>query len=129
MEEALNKSLYKFDKTIAKDLFYKNDYPWEVKHPEDTVIVRFGGYVERTYVDGETHFEHKDYQCVCAVPYDVPIVGEGGKNEFCHGDLLSWKVVRSACGAVVSRQMPSGRSHEMSKGNNLSNDCGAKRRR
>ena len=30
MEEALNKSLYKFDKTIAKDLFYKNDYPWEI---------------------------------------------------------------------------------------------------
>jgi len=66
--------------TELPDAWLENDYPWEVKHPEDTVIVRFGGHVERTYIDGETHFEHKDYQCVCAVPYDVPIVGEGGKN-------------------------------------------------
>jgi starch phosphorylase len=62
------------------DTWLQNDYPWEVKHPEDTVIVRFGGHVERTYIDGVTHFAHKGYQCVYAVPYDVPIVGEGGEN-------------------------------------------------
>lgn len=62
------------------DTWLENAYPWEVKHPEDTVIVRFGGHVERTYIDGVTHFEHKGYKCVCAVPYDVPIIGEGGKN-------------------------------------------------
>lgn len=66
--------------TELPDAWLENDYPWEVKHPEDTVIVKFGGRVDRTYVDGETHFEHKGYQCVCAVPYDVPIVGEGGHN-------------------------------------------------
>ncbi len=66
--------------TELPDAWLENDYPWEVKHPEDTVIVRFGGRVDRTYENGETHFEHKDYQCVCAVPYDVPIVGDGGKN-------------------------------------------------
>ncbi len=66
--------------TELPDAWLENDYPWEVKHPEDTVIVRFGGHVERTYADGETHFEHKGYQMVCAVPYDVPILGEGGKN-------------------------------------------------
>ena len=62
------------------DTWLENDYPWQVKHPEDTVVVRFGGHVERTYIDGVTHFEHKGYKSVCAVPYDVPIVGAGGKN-------------------------------------------------
>ena len=62
------------------DAWLENDYPWEVMHPEDTVIVKFGGYVDRTYENGETHFEHKGYQSVCAVPYDIPIVGEGGTN-------------------------------------------------
>ena len=62
------------------DAWLENDYPWETAHPEDTVIVNFGGYVERTYEDGETHFAHKGYQSVCAIPYDIPIVGEGGRN-------------------------------------------------
>ena len=66
--------------TELPDAWLENDYPWEVKHPENTVIVRFGGRVERTYEDGETRFEHKDYQCVCAVPYYVPIIGDGGKD-------------------------------------------------
>ncbi|MBR3243462.1 MAG: glycogen/starch/alpha-glucan phosphorylase, partial [Parasporobacterium sp.] len=66
--------------TALPDAWLENDYPWEVKHPENTVIVRFGGRVDRTYENGETQYEHKGYQSVCAVPYDVPIVGEGGKN-------------------------------------------------
>lgn len=66
--------------TELPDAWLENDYPWETKHPEGTVVVRFGGRVERTLIDGETHFEHKDYQCVCAVPYDVPIIGADGRN-------------------------------------------------
>ena len=62
------------------DAWLENDYPWEVMNPKRQVEVRFGGYVERTYVDGETHFEHKGYQSVAAIPYNIPIVGEGGKK-------------------------------------------------
>ena len=56
------------------------DYPWEFPKPEDAVEVHFGGRVERTFRDGRTYYEHKDYQTVKAVPYDVPIIGYGGKT-------------------------------------------------
>ncbi len=60
------------------DSWLENEYPWENKKVEYTVVVRFGGYVDRRYENGEMHYEHKGYQCVLAVPYDVPIVGAGG---------------------------------------------------
>ena len=60
------------------DAWLENDYPWEVMHAKRQITVRFGGFVERTYVDGETRFEHKGYQSVAAIPYNIPIVGEGG---------------------------------------------------
>ena len=66
--------------TELPDDWLENDYPWEVKHPENAVIVRFGGRVDRTFENDQMHYEHKDYKQVFAVPYDVPIVGEGGKN-------------------------------------------------
>ncbi len=52
----------------------------ELAKPDDAVIVRFGGYVDRQYRDGKMTFEHKDYLSVNAVPYDVPVVGYGGRD-------------------------------------------------
>lgn len=62
------------------DPWLKNGYPWEIRNSHRTVQVHFGGKVNRTYEDGKIHFEHVDYQTVLAVPYDVPIVGYGGKT-------------------------------------------------
>ena len=62
------------------DAWLENGYPWELAKPDDAVIVRFGGYVDRQYRDGKMTFEHKDYLSVNAVPYDVPVVGYGGRD-------------------------------------------------
>ncbi len=60
------------------DAWLENGYPWELAKPDESVEVRFGGYVDRQYRDGKMDFEHRDYFSVNAVPYDVPIVGYGG---------------------------------------------------
>jgi starch phosphorylase len=48
---------------------------WEVAVPEETQIVRFGGYVEQVMVDGKLTFHHRGYQKVRAVPYEMPVMG------------------------------------------------------
>ena len=53
-------------------------YPWERRRPEDAVIVRYGGHVERDYTEAEPKFRWVGGELVRAVPYDVPILGYGG---------------------------------------------------
>lgn len=62
------------------DPWLTNGYPWEVRNSDSAVHVHFGGTVNRTYENGKIYFEHVGYQTVRAVPYDVPIVGYGGKT-------------------------------------------------
>ncbi len=55
-----------------------DEYPWEVRRPDYTCMVRFGGYTRMykdTHGDGRliVHWEHDEE--VLAVPYDVPISG------------------------------------------------------
>ena len=50
-------------------------YPWETQKPNESVIVRFGGEIEKNFENGKLNFTHKNYESVLAVPYDVPIVG------------------------------------------------------
>ncbi len=59
------------------DQWLKNGNPFELRRPEYAKEVKFGGYIETTYVDGNYHFEHKNYRSVLAVPVDLPIVGYG----------------------------------------------------
>ncbi|MBD5461265.1 MAG: glycogen/starch/alpha-glucan phosphorylase, partial [Lachnospiraceae bacterium] len=60
------------------DNWLENGNPFELRRPEYTKTVKFGGYVD-VHVDenGRGHFEQKNYQSVRAVPYDLPIVGYG----------------------------------------------------
>lgn len=62
------------------DPWLTNGYPWEIRNAGNSVPVHFGGTVNRTYENGKIYFEHVDYQTVLAIPYDVPIVGYGGKT-------------------------------------------------
>ena len=57
------------------DQWLKNGNPFELRRPEYAKEVKFGGYIETSYVNGNYHFEHKNYQSVLAVPVDMPIVG------------------------------------------------------
>lgn len=58
------------------DSWLKNDaYPFEIRKHDKSVIVKFGGTVVPTWVDGKMVYIQKDYEPILAVPYDVPIPG------------------------------------------------------
>ena len=55
--------------------------PFELRRPEYTKEVKFGGYVTvKTDEKGRQHFVQEGYQSVHAVPYDLPIIGYGNGN-------------------------------------------------
>lgn len=56
------------------DEWLKNGYPWEVKRPDRSVVVRFRGQVRMDQVDGRMVFRHENFESVLAVPYDIPVV-------------------------------------------------------
>ena len=60
------------------DAWMDDGYPWARKRSSDSIIVKFGGKVEREFVDGEMQYKYVDYDCIKAVPYDLPIIGFGG---------------------------------------------------
>lgn len=63
------------------DTWLQEGFPWEIRKPNDSVIVRFYGNPE-TYRDpltGEVRWRTTNSYAVRAVPYDVPIIGY--KNE------------------------------------------------
>ncbi len=58
------------------DNWLKHGYPFEIKRPEYTYEVRFGGYVRSEMgANGKVNFIHDGYDSVLAIPYDMPIVG------------------------------------------------------
>lgn len=60
------------------DNWLEDGNPFELRRPEYTKEVKFGGYVN-VHVDqnGRNVFTQEGYQSVKAVPYDMPIVGYG----------------------------------------------------
>ena len=57
------------------------DYPWETASPAKAITVNFGGQIERHFKeDGKMEFEYVDATRVKAIPYEVPVVGYGGKD-------------------------------------------------
>ncbi len=60
------------------DSWLENGNPFELRRPEYTKIVKFGGNINVTMdEEGKSHFIQENYQSVRAVPYDLPIVGYG----------------------------------------------------
>ena len=62
------------------DNWLKDGCPWEFVKPVESVIVRFGGSVDRYFEDGKLKFKYSGYEKVKAVPYDTPIIGFGGNS-------------------------------------------------
>lgn len=62
------------------DAWLDEGYMWEKPKPYDSVIVKFGGKIERNFKDGEVEYKHVDYTTIKGVPYDVPVIGYGGKT-------------------------------------------------
>ena len=94
MEEALNKSLYKFDKTIAKDLFYKNDYPWEILDKIHDFILSEGEKLNPKIYDklGNDVWIARSAKIVKSVAITGPcIIGENAelrKSAFIRGNVI-----------------------------------------
>ena len=59
----------------VSDPWLENGSSWEIALPEETEIVKFGGFVEVKEGDGRLIYEHNGYQSVRAVPYEMPILG------------------------------------------------------
>ncbi|RSL34085.1 glycogen/starch/alpha-glucan phosphorylase [Salibacterium salarium] len=58
------------------DNWLAQEFVWEVRRPEETIEVRFGGKVSPIKDSlGSLYFDHRDYEQLQAVPYDVPVVG------------------------------------------------------
>ena len=63
------------------DNWLDKGFPWETRHPESAVLVRFGGEVVRHEGEGgKFWFSQEGGELIRAVPYDVPIVGYEGKT-------------------------------------------------
>ena len=58
------------------DNWLANGYPFELRRPEYTYEIKFGGnVVETADENGNLKFSHENYDSVLAVAYDMPIVG------------------------------------------------------
>ena len=63
------------------DNWLAKGFPWEARMKESAVTVRFGGRVVRHEDEtGRFWFTQEGGEVILAVPYDVPIVGFGGKQ-------------------------------------------------
>ncbi len=77
------------------DNWLKDGYPFELRRPEYTYEVKFGGYVRAENTpEGKTRFVQQGYQSVRAVPYDMPIVGYGNNVV---NTLMIWDAEPSEC--------------------------------
>ncbi|MBQ9644231.1 MAG: glycogen/starch/alpha-glucan phosphorylase, partial [Lachnospiraceae bacterium] len=61
------------------DNWLEHGNPFELRRPEYTQEIRFGGHVVSYYDEelGRTMFRQEGYSAVKAVPYDMPIIGYG----------------------------------------------------
>ncbi len=62
------------------DNWLKDGNPWELKRPDLTYPVYFGGYVTQIRENGRDIFKWIPSEQVNGVAYDTPIVGYGGKT-------------------------------------------------
>lgn len=77
------------------DNWLKNGYPFELRRPEYSYEVKFGGFVRAENTpEGKTRFVQEGYQSVRAVPYDMPIVGYGNNMV---NTLMIWDAEPMEC--------------------------------
>ena len=59
----------------VSDDWLKEGNVWEKRKPEKAEIVKFGGEIKVSEINGHLNFTHINFEPVLAVPYDTPIVG------------------------------------------------------
>ncbi|WP_040411428.1 glycogen/starch/alpha-glucan phosphorylase [Desulfosporosinus sp. OT] len=79
------------------DNWLKNGYPWELRKPNKSIIVKFKGNVRIELENERMRFYHENYEPVLAVPYDVPIMSYD--NPFYINNLRLWSA-EALCGEL-----------------------------
>ena len=59
----------------VSDNWLREGNMWEKRKPEKAEVVKFGGEIKMTELNGRLNFTQVDYEPVLAVPYDTPIIG------------------------------------------------------
>lgn len=62
------------------DNWLRNDNVWEIKKPDKSIKVNFGGNVREEFINGKMEFILENYETVLAVPYDIPGLGFRSNN-------------------------------------------------
>lgn len=57
------------------DKWLQSKNVWEIRKEDKCEIVKFGGTVTASNIDGRLNFHHDGYEVVKAVPYDTPVIG------------------------------------------------------
>lgn len=74
----------KFEDGYQKEIvnnWLDNEFIWEMKKPEKTVSVSFGGFVSlEPSPEGYLKVKYFEDEKILAVPYDIPIAGEKNEN-------------------------------------------------
>ena len=54
--------------------------PWLIERTDEYALVQLGGKVKHTYENGNHKAEWVDYNLIVGLPFDLPIIGYGGKT-------------------------------------------------
>lgn len=57
------------------DNWLSDGYPFEIRKPEGSVIVKYYGSIHSEKINGILTFVHENYEAIKAVPYDIPVKG------------------------------------------------------
>ncbi len=66
--------------TEMPDFWLPGGSVWLEPRPASAVDVHFDGYIDESWNDGFHHVEHRDYNSVHAMPYDLMVAGKDGKT-------------------------------------------------
>ncbi len=66
--------------TEMPDFWLPGGSVWLEAHQSSAVDVHFGGYIDEWWDNSYHHVEHKNYDTVRAVPYDLKVAGKDGKT-------------------------------------------------
>lgn len=59
----------------VSDNWLRNGYPFEIKKPNESVVVKFYGNIHYEKINGVLTFVYENYEPILAVPYDLPVKG------------------------------------------------------
>ncbi|MBU4440819.1 MAG: glycogen/starch/alpha-glucan phosphorylase, partial [Firmicutes bacterium] len=62
------------------DNWLRHGYPFEIRKPNEAVVVKFYGNLHSEKINGVLTFVYEDYEPILAVPYDIPLKGYHNKT-------------------------------------------------